>query len=172
MAWDVVTSTTSLTSGAFVLTGLSLSTYKSILIQISAVTVTTDGTDCRITFYVSGSEVTSTYTWAIQSQSTGGTGNSDSASSQASCLLCSNDANWDTGNASTKSFYAWVQVDSPGSTALHKRVVVHAAHIGPTGNAVSGGLDGYMGNAGAIDGIKVGGTSNLTAGKVTILGLA
>lgn len=173
MAWDIVSTLDSPTSGTFIFTGLSLSTYKQIRVEISAVTVTTDGTDVQVTFYVSSSEVTGTsYAWLVRTQSTGASSLSDSAASAASCLLCSNDANWDTGNASTKSFYAWLQVDSPGSTALYKRVVGHGGHGGPTGNYISSPIAGIMTDAGAIDGVKVSGTSNLTAGKVRILGLA
>jgi hypothetical protein len=50
-------------------------------------------------------------------------------------------------------------------------VVYESVQIGPTGNAIGGHGAGVMENAGAIDGIKIGGTSSLTAGKVRILGL-
>lgn len=172
MAWDIITSTTTLSSGAFDITGLTLTGYKVIRIELSGHTVTTDGTDHKLTFYVSGSEVTGTaYQWATFGQSTGGGGLADSATGAAALLLVSNDANNDTGNASTKSLEAEITVMSPADTSLYKIVTFRTTHIGPTGNALDTEGVGIMQNAGAIDGIKISGTSNLTAGKVVVVGL-
>jgi hypothetical protein len=79
---------------------------------------------------------------------------------------------WDGGNAAAKSFGCTITLPTPLSTALHKRVFAEAWQIGPTGNAIGTHVPGIMANAGAITGIKLAGTSNLTAGKVRILGLA
>ena len=171
MAWDVVASLDSPTAGAFTFTGLTLTSYKVIRVEIEGVTVTTDGTDIKLTFYVSGSEVTANYAWFSRSLSTSGTTNADSATAQAAILLVSNDANFDVGNASTKSFGAQVTVDAPGSTAIHKKASLESWCIGPTGNAFPVHGVGQLDNAGAIDGLKLGGTSNLVAGKVRILGV-
>ncbi len=172
MAWAVVSTLDSPTSGTFIFTGLTLSTYKCVQLRMAGITVTTDGTDVRVTWYVGGSEVTSTYSWLGMAQSSGGTANADQAASQASALLVANDANWDTGNAGTKSFGAVVTLHSPASTALYKRSQSIASHVGPTTNVIVSTFCQQMDNAGAVDGVKVGGTSNLTAGKVRILGLA
>jgi hypothetical protein len=154
MAWAVIDSLNAPSSGVFDFPSLTLTGYKVLRVVISAVTVTTDGTDPRMTFYVGGSEITGTaYRWLTRSVSTSGTGNLDGASGQASGLLMGNDANFDIGNASTKSFSAVVTVNAPTDTAI----------------TVSGVF--LMENAGAIDGLKVGGTSNLVAGKVRVLGL-
>jgi hypothetical protein len=62
-------------------------------------------------------------------------------------------------------------VDKPTNTSIHKRAMFTSQMLGPTGNVhVQPGV-GVMANAGAIDGLKISGTSNLTAGKVIILGL-
>jgi hypothetical protein len=171
MAWAVIDSLNSPTAGAFTFASLTLTGYKVIQVRGTGITVTTDGTDPRLTLYVSGSEVTSTYTWGTMISSTGGTGNADQASAQASILLVSNDANWDVGNASTKACGFALTIDAPVSTALHKKVGIDLWAIGPTGNAIAARAIGQMDNAGAITGLKIGGTSNLTAGKVRILGL-
>ena len=172
MAWAIISTLTSPTAGVFDFASVDFSTYKVIRVHLSGITVTTDGTDLRLTFYVGGSEVTSGYNWLVRAMSTGGTSNADSAATQASLLLTSNDANWDTGNASTESFGGVVTVDAPASTALHKKAAFEVCHVGPTGNAITSQGMGQMNNAGAITGLKIGGTSNLTAGKVRILGLA
>lgn len=172
MAWAVVSSLDTPTTGAFTFTGLTLSSYKVIRLEMYGITVTTDGTDIKLTFYVSGSEITSGYGWFGRSISSSGTGNGDTAVSQTSILLVSNDANFDVGNASTKSFGATVMVDAPASTAVYKKASFESWCIGPTGNCFPTHGMGQMDNAGAIDGVKISGTSNLVAGKVRLLGLA
>jgi hypothetical protein len=93
--WAIITTMDAPSSNVFAMTGLTLTTYKKLCLEMSGVTVTTDGTDIRLTFYVATVEITGTsYQWQV----------------------------------------------SPAS--------------------------------GAIDGIKISGTSNLTAGKVRILGIA
>jgi hypothetical protein len=172
MAWAVIDSLNAPSSGVFDFPSLTLTGYKVLRVVISAVTVTTDGTDPRMTFYVGGSEITGTaYRWLTRSVSTSGTGNLDGASGQASGLLMGNDANFDIGNASTKSFSAVVTVNAPTDTALYKQATVESFGIGPTGNAITVSGVFLMENAGAIDGLKIGGTSNLVAGKVRVLGL-
>jgi hypothetical protein len=121
---------------------------------MSGITVTTDGTDPRITFYVErrghqrvrldGPELV-----------LGGTTNADSAAGPRRILLVSNDANWDVGNASTKSSARpsrWTIRAAPRSTSgrwsdgspradrqrHHRRTVRDADD-----------------HAGAIDGLKV-----------------
>lgn len=172
MAWTLIASLDTPSSGAFTFTSLTLSSYGVIQIICSGITVTTDGTDVRLTFYVSGSEVVTGYRWGSKSVSSGGTANNDGDTSDPSILLNSNDANWDVGNASTKSLGAIITVDAPASTALHKKAEIEAVMVGPTGNVLINSGVGVMENAGAIDGIKISGSSNLTAGKVRILGLA
>lgn len=171
-AWDIIATLDSPSSGTFIFTGLSLSGYSILQIKGYGITVTTDGTDLRFTFYVSSSEVTSGYRWCTQQISSSATANNDGASAQASALLVSNDANWDVGNASTKAGGFTCTVDRPGSSSLYKRGGFETWATGPTGNVIHTVGTGVMANTGAIDGIKIGGTSNLTAGKVRLLGLA
>lgn len=171
-SWDVISTLDSPTSGTFIFTSLSLGAYSVLQIKAYGLTVTTDGTDTRVTFYVGGSEVTSTYRWATQQISSGGTSNNDGLSAQASMLVVSNDANWDFGNDTGEGGAFTMNVDNPASTSLHKRAGFETWGTGPTGNVVYTVGGGILGNTGAIDGVKIGGTSNLTAGKVRLLGLA
>lgn len=171
MAWAIIDSLNSPTSGAFDFPSLTLTGYKVLRVVCSGVTVTTDGTDPAITFYVGGVEQTSNYRWVGRSTSSSAASNSDSATAQSSMLLVSNDANFDTGNASTKSFGATITIDDPTNTATYKRALIECWPIGPTGNTFTSVQAGMLENTGAISGLKIKGTSNLTAGKVRVLGL-
>jgi hypothetical protein len=170
MAWTLIDSLNAPTSGVFDFPSLTLTGYKVLRVELSGITVTTDGTDVRLTFYVGGVEITAGYSWIVRSISTSATANPDSATGAASMLLVGNDANWDVGNASTEALGGVVSVDSPVSTALYKRASFQIYAVGPTGNAPTTMGVGQMDNAGAITGLKIGGTSNLTAGKVRVLG--
>jgi len=172
--WDVVASLDAPSAGVFAFTGLSLSSYKVIEIHGYGITVTTDGTDIKLTFYVASSEVTgSSYQWASWSTQTSGGVTSDSSTGQAAILLCSDNANVDVGNASTAGSGFVCVVDAPGDTTLYKKLhFTQVSTVPSTGNSIIAPGCGLMTNAGAIDGIKISGTSSLTAGKVRILGLA
>lgn len=172
-AWDVIATLDAPTSGTFIFTSLTLTGYSILQIRGYGIAVTTDGTDTRVTFYVSSSEVTSGYAWCNQQISSSASPNNDGASSsQTSGLLVSNDANWDIGNAAGEGGFFVINVDQPGSTSLYKRARLHHVATGPTGNVIHTFGHCLLTNAGAIDGVKIGGTSNLTAGKVRLLGLA
>lgn len=174
MAWVEVDRKTAPASNVFDFASLTLTGYEAIRIACSGITVTTDGTDIKLTFYVGGVEQTgaTTYRWVQGAMSSGGTENADNDTSDPSILLNSNDANWDTGNASTASFSSTIVVDKPLSTSLHKRCSFVSWMLGPTGNVLVQPGSGVMGNTGAIDGLKISGSSNLTAGVVVVYGLA
>jgi hypothetical protein len=171
MAWTLIDSKNAPTAGVFTFSPLTLTGYDVVQIVMSGITVTTDGTDIYLTFYVAGSEVTSGYRWGSLAASSGGSYTNVGDASDPQIVLGHITANWDTGNASTKSFGGIVTVDAPMSTALHKRTGGHVFAVGPTGNVVSHHCTGLMENAGAINGLKISGSSALTAGKVRILGL-
>jgi hypothetical protein len=172
MAWAVIDSLASPTAGAFDFPALTLTGYKVIRVMMSAITVTTDGTDVRLTFYVGGSEITGTaYRWVVRAVSTSASGSTTQASGAASILLVSSASNFDVGNASTKAFAGEITVGDPTNTSRYKHAHSEVFGIGPTGNAIHTSGAGLMENAGAISGLKIGGTSNLVAGKVRVLGL-
>jgi hypothetical protein len=174
MAWELVSggSLNSPTAGVFDFASLTLTGYEAIQIRMSGVTVTTDGTDVFIRFYVGGSEISTGYRWLQGALSTSAAVNTDSSASATGILLNSNDAAWDTGNAATESFGCTITVPNPVSTALHKRAFGEAWMIAPSGNALTQHVAGIMENTGAINGLIVRGSSNLVAGKVRVLGLA
>jgi hypothetical protein len=170
--WTQIDSLDAPTAGVFDFPSLTLTGYTAIQIVASGVTVTTDGTDPRLTFYVAAAEIVTGYRWGMQSASSGAAGNDDGAPADANIRLCSNDANWDVGNAAGEAFGCVITVDDPLSTALYKKAFWEVAYTGPTGVTITANGGGIMENAGAIDGLKLSGSSNLTAGKVRVLGLA
>lgn len=167
---ELVASLDAPSAGTFILSGLTLTEYRKVTLEVVGVTVTTDGTDVRLTFYTSGAEVTSGYDCYMHGRSSGGTSNADSVSGGASMLLVSNDANWDVGNAAAKSLGATIIIDGPGGTSLRKMMRHHTHCIGPTGNMISYHGGGVSNITGALDGFKVGGTSSLTGGRVRLWG--
>lgn len=168
---DVIASLDAPTSGAFDLTGLSLSSYKVIQIYGIGITVTTDGTDLKLRFYVGGVEQTSGYQWAMFQTSSGGTNTDDKASSQDAIWLCSDNSGVDVGNAAGKSAGFVCTVDYPGDTALYKKVTFAHTAIAPGNSAIISPGAGLLANAGAIDGIKIFGSSNLLSGYLRLLAL-
>jgi hypothetical protein len=88
-------------------------------------------------------------------------------------FLVSNDLNWDVGNAASEGFGFIATFDSPAPTSLAKADVVRGGlHGGRREPSTRRKGSGAQNGTGAIGGFKVKGTSNLTAGKVRILGLA
>ena len=174
MAWVEIAAADAPASNVFDFPSLTLTGYSVLQVVCSGIRVTTDATDLALQFYVSAALVTTGYRWGNQSlhSSTSLVGLDDGDTSDPSILLCSNNVDWDVGNAAEESFGGVLMVDAPLSTALYKRVEIEAVMAGPAGrlNVVSG--IGLMENAGAIDGLKISGSSNLTAGKVRVLGLA
>lgn len=171
MAWTLIDGLDAPTSGTFIFSPLDLSGYDIVQIILSGIRVTTDGTLVRITFYVGGVEITSGYRWGVQGISASGTAVTDGDTSDPSILLGSDDSGFTVGNAATESFGAIITLDNPLSTALYKKASFESWYINTGGQPHAHSGAGIMENAGAINGLKVLGSSNLTAGKVRILGL-
>jgi hypothetical protein len=174
MGWAQVASMDAPSSNVFALTSLDFSTYTIIQIVCSGITVTSDDTDMQLRFYVSGAEVTggTDYHWGVCSISAAAAINNDGVGGASSIQLQSDDAGWSVGNAATEGFHSVITVGSPASTSLYKYANYHTVLTTLAGQAVGFFGAGVMLNAGAIDGVKVFGSTNLTAGKVRILGLA
>ena len=161
-------------SGACDFSVLTLNTFRRVELFASGVTVTTDDTEPRMTFYVAGSEIVTGYRWAVDVGHSGGTSANTGADDAASFIgLCKADATtWGVGNASTEGFDLEMNIWMPGDTALYKMASWRMFHTDPAGlsNRTTG--VGVMDNAAAIDGIKLYGDSNLTAGRVKLIGYA
>lgn len=172
MAWALVASADSPTAGAFTFDPLDFTGFVIAQIALIGLTVTTDATNILLTFYVGGAEIVTGYRWGHATDIAGGAAAADSDTSDTVIVLHSNGAGRNVGNAAGEGFDAIVTVDDPIGTSLHKRARIAAALATTSGALVSQYGVGLMPNTGAIDGIKVAGSSNLTAGKVRILGWA
>lgn len=171
--WTTISSLDAPSGGLFDFPSLTLTGYQVLQVVCAGITVTTDGTDVFMRFYVSGSKVTTGYRWGLISERSTGTGNvADGDTSAGGILLVSNDVNNDVGNDVGEGFSALIMVDNPLSTALYKKATFQAVSTNNSANVVNHSGEGVMENAGAIDGLSIEGSSNLTAGKVRILGMA
>ena len=170
--WTEIDRLTAPTAGVFDFPSLTLTGYEVIQIVVSGVTVTTDGTDVKLTFYVGGSEIVTGYRWGQQAVASTTGNTEDGDTSDPSILLNSNNATQDTGNAAGEGFACMITVDAPLSTALYKKAEYETVNSRTDSETeVQLGI-GLMENAGAIGGLKISGSSSLTAGHVRILGLA
>jgi hypothetical protein len=169
--WTVIDSLDAPASNVFDFPALDFTGYQVAQVVCSGVTVTTDGTDILLTLYV-GTEVVTGYRWGMQTITSNTVLNDDGDTSDPAIALVSNDAGFDVGNPSTTSFGGILTIDNPLSTALYKRVRTEVVFDNASDVLVAMNGGGIMENAGAITGLKISGSSALTAGKVRVLGLA
>lgn len=172
MTWTFIAGMDAPVSDVFAFTGLSLAGYKQLQVVASGIVVTTDATDIVLTLYTGAAEVTSGYRWGEYHHSSAASSGNTADASDPSIVLTSVTANWDVGNAAGECYGTVIWIDQPASTALYKRVWYEGAHVGPTGVVVAQSGTGVMENTGALDGLKIAGSSAFTAGKVRLLGLA
>jgi len=170
-AWALIDSVSAPTSGALALTGLDLSAYTTVRMILSGITVTSDDSEVKLTFYTGGSEVTSGYRFRLQGLSSSGSSDTTDSQSTSAIYLNSTSANWGVGNAATKSFGGDYTAFGLASSTLHKLVSGQAVAIGPSDSLVTFQSAGALNNAGVVDGVRVSGSSNLTAGSLTLLGM-
>lgn len=170
--WTEIDRQTAPSAGVFDFASLTLTGYEVIQIVVSGVTVTTDGTDVKLTFYVSGSEIVTGYRWGQQAVASTTGSVDDGDASDPAILLNSDNATQDTGNAAGESFSCLITVDAPLSSALYKKAEYETVNSRPDSDHETQMGVGIMENAGAITGLKISGSSSLTAGNVRILGLA
>lgn len=171
--WTEIARLDSPTAGTFDFTSLTLSSYPVVQVVMAGITAAAGATIVSIRFYVGGSEISGTaYRWGLHADVTSGTGNTDGATGAAAGSLMSDDVGWRLGNAAGVGFGGIVTLDMTTSTALHKKGTVDVVYTNDAGSGTGNAGVMVMENAGAIDGIKISGTSNLTAGHVRILGIA
>ena len=177
--WVPIASLDAPSSGVFDFPTLTLTGYTVLQIVGSGITVTTDGTAVRLTCYVGGSEITGTsYRWGADSvRSSTAVGAppaaaQDGSTTGAAFALNSDDTNYTVGNASNEQLAFIAYLDTPLSTALYKRFACQSVLVNTSGNVNAGHIGGHFENTGAVGGVKIAGSSDLTAGKVRIMGLA
>jgi hypothetical protein len=177
-AWEEITRTSSISSGAITISGLDLSTYVAVQFVISGVITGTNDTTLQAQFSVGGSLLTgaSDYIWvqyvgaAFGSGFREGRGDNDGDTS-ISLGREGAAANSNLGNASTEGMWGILTVYDPSGGA-HK-LVHQDLHYAPA--SATAGIDiigtAKIATTSAIDGFKIFGNNNLTAGTVIVLGL-
>jgi hypothetical protein len=171
MTWTLVHAVDAPASNIFDIPSLTLTGLKVIEIVVAGVVVATDDSIIRLTFYVGGVEIVTGYRWGGLDISSGASALDDGDASDPSIVLNSDNATWGVGNAASEHFNTSIVVDQPISTALYKRCEIRSAAVAPSGNVVVTSGQGLMENTGAIQGFKIAASSNITAGKVRVLGL-
>jgi hypothetical protein len=76
------------------------------------------------------------------------------------------------GNDTGEAFNGVITLDNVLSATTSKKMEFEVAMTNPAGSCQIGSGVGVMDGTGAIDGFKLTGSSNLTAGKVRVLGMA
>ncbi len=171
--WALIASMSAPVSNEFAFTGLSLSTYKEIRIDIAGVTVTTDNTVMNLRLSVAGSEVTANYRYYVRHSSTSGTTPViRSSASDGEIQFDGSTSAWTVGNAAAFSFNGSIALRNPGSATLYKQGLVSLHYVATTGNAIMAEGPIMMDNAGAITGLRLYGSSALLVGDVRIYGRA
>jgi hypothetical protein len=172
VSWTLVSGADAPASNVFDFPSLTLTGLNVLEVLVSGLVVATDDSVVRLTFYVGGSEIVTGYRWGKFSLSSSASALNEGDVSDPSIAMCSDNATWGVGNATSEHFNASIVIDQPLSTAFYKRAEIQAALVAPSGNIVITSGVGIMENTGAIQGLKVAATSNITAGKVRILGYA
>jgi len=171
--WTQIASLDSPTAGVFDFPSVTWTGYIQFEVIISGVTVTSDDTSLILQFYKSSALVTgASYRWDLQAATNAATTH-DGNNSVTAIGLTSNNANEGVGNATGEAFGGVVILDNPLSAALTHKVEHEVAFTNPAGSINAGNGMGCLDGTGvALDGFRISGSSNLTAGKVRVLGLA
>lgn len=149
----------------------NFSRYSFVRIFLIGITTGTDDTQVRIQFYVAGTVVTTAYRYGvITTNSATGNGNVFNQTGTYIALL-DDTAGLALGNASTESFSGIVTIANPSDPVLWTYCTIEGATIIPSGAVCNVRGSGILENAGAVDGIKVLGSSSLTGGKFVAYGM-
>jgi hypothetical protein len=167
--WEELARSSTISSGAITVSGLTLTDMVAIRVLLLGLTVTTDDSTVLLRFLVSGSEISTGYRWGLRRNEPAG-GATTGSTSDSSIQLADVTATQGVGNASTESFGATITAFSPAGS-LFKAVRGHASYLQPDASIVSAFVGGLLENTGVITGVKVFGSSDLTAGQVIVLGL-
>jgi hypothetical protein len=167
--WEELGRSSTIASGAITVSGLTLTDMVAIRVLLLGLTVTTDDSTVLLRFLVSGSEVSTGYRWALRRNEPAG-GATTGSTSDSSIQLADVTATQGVGNASTESFGALLTVPGPASS-LFKTARGQSTYLQPDASATSAFVGGLLENTGPITGVKVFGSSDLTAGQVIVLGL-
>lgn len=172
MAWTVIQHLSAPTSDQLSFSGLDLSAYNLVRLELSGVTVGTDGAFVRLRLSTASTVRTSGYRWAIRTHSS--SGSSEAANSETGTeipLLHGSTSAWGVGNAAGESGSSSIIVSNV-SSSLYKMVTHNGASIGTSGSLLGRVGAGTLEQTGSVDGLLVYlSTGTMTAGKATLYGL-
>lgn len=169
--WEEFDRTSTITAGELVLSGYDLTGVAVVKAILTGVTITTDDSSVAFRLHVGGSEVATGYQHVLSAGNSAGTSDALNTTTATEVPLTSTTATRMLGNVSTEGLGAEITIYSPGSTSLYKRCMVTGTY-GQAGGEVArvrGACE--LTNTGAVTGITVFGSSDLTAGTLVLLGL-
>jgi hypothetical protein len=169
--WEEFDRTSTLTAGELVLSGYDLTGVAVVKAFLSGVTITTDDSSVAFRLHIGGSEVATGYQHVVGVANSAAVTDALNTTSATEVPLTSTTATRMLGNTSAEGLGAEITIYSPGSTSLYKRCMVTGAY-GQAGGEVArvrGAME--LTNTGAVTGITVFGSSDLTAGTLVLLGL-
>lgn len=172
-AWTEIAALSAPTAGAYTFSALSLAAYAQLEIYLQGITVGTDETkvSCRLRY--GGGPTSGTHKWATLANDSGGSFDAANASGAAEGRIAGNTgSSWALGNSSNDQLTGLLMINNPGLTQ-------RKAVWGFTGWARGSSSDQYawafteftVSEVDPITEIVILGSNNLTAGKVTLIGL-
>lgn len=172
--FNVIATADSPTAGVFDFPSLSLGSYRHLEIVLAGVTVTSNNTRIQLTYYIGGSEITGTayrYAHELNTQDSAAA-NQQGAISQAAGFLQISTAGYTSIDTAARAFNALIRIEEPLSTAHHKLARVRAP-FGSSSNSLVGSIGAFIcENTGAVQGVKIQGSSAFTAGQCRVLAVA
>lgn len=168
--WGEVARVTSVVGGKLTISGLNLSGIQVMRLYINGVTVTTDDSQIFLRFLIADAEISTGYRWGVNRLTSGL--NDLVASAAGTELPLSSSSTRGVGNASTEAIGAVVTIFDPGSATLYKRSWYHTVYSKPDGTLMELATSiGALENTGALTGVVLYGSSDLTAGSIVVLGV-
>lgn len=167
--WGELGRSSTITSGAITVSGLTLTSVSAIQVLLLGLHVTTDDSLVQIQWLVAGSLVTTGYRWACRRHSSavnlvGSTSDSSIHLTEASASTHA------VGNAAEESLGGWIYLPGPAA-GVYKAARFETTHQRPDTVLTVNTGGGLLEDTGAVTGVKVLASSDLTAGEVVVLGM-
>lgn len=171
-AWTEIERLTAPASGYFDFQALDLAAYSALEIIGSGITVTSDQSLVKAVFYKAGPTALVDYAYHQYVVTTGATFVEESDTAQAEVPLCFADtATYKVGNAAGKSIGFSLLLGHPTLASKNKHMTFIGSFINSAGAGCRFEGGAMIKDTAAITGVRIGGSSDLVAGKVILLGL-
>lgn len=170
--WGEVASQASISGGALTVSGLDMSGLIAVRLYIDDISVTTDDSTVSVRLIIAGSEISSGYDWTHNNVSAALGSVLVANASDSGAGLVHTTATRGVGNASTEGLHAIVTLWNPAGSQP-KGFSYTGAYLNPSTviHEVAMGIGYLSAQTGVVTGFKVYGSSNLTSGSLTALGM-